>query len=820
MTPGFMPVDKILSGFLISLLFSLSSPVSAQERQEISGVVIDAVSENPIQNVRVESQTEAVTTGPDGRFALKVPEGDRSLKFFAEGYLETAISVESSELEVRLFSNTFVETVQVVPEVVSEERPSASVVSSEQVFQVAGSIDNVFRTLDTMPGVASTDDFGSRLAVRGGTPDQNLTVMDGIEIHNPYRLFGITSAFNPETVNKFELTAGGFGVAYGDRLSSLLIVDNRRGNREFQGTTSLSITDGNIVLEGPTPIWGNGSWLLSARRTYYDLVAGRIQNQNFPSFTDLQLQAGWDFEGGHQLTFTGLRSFEDASLDIEGDHPGERASFGSDIKNNLASARFDAVLGTHATSTTIVSWYRNREFLDFNGTIRANAKRSNTPNDDIAFGTANIVFDRLISVRDVSIRQEFSVQATPTHLVSAGFELHHLNTGVGFTSSGDRNESEANGSSILGGTGLPGRLESLLEGTRGGLWVQDIYQPSSRLSIEPGLRVDWSTVNGHATVSPRVAASYNLGERTQMRMAVGLYTQSPGYEKLIQSDYFIDLSATRELGLRHEQATHMVVGLKQDFGADFSARVEGYYKRFENLLVGRLETEHERLQRIGQYDFPDYLQDSVPMTPRITSNPTNEAGGQAYGFDVFLNHTNAGAPLTGWLSYTWGRANRETYGRRYPFEYDRRHAFNAVGRYRITNRWQVAGTARIASGFAYTAPKGLRVSATQDTLGRLVPEIDSAGALVYTVDYGGIENLNTGRLPHYARIDLRVTYQPGGPNGRWSLYVEVINLLGRDNPIDLESRLAHDPSSDLPRLREVPSQGFPRLPTFGFRLRF
>ena len=102
----------------------------------------------------------------------------------------------------------------------------------------------------------------------------------------------------------------------------------------------------------------------------------------------------------------------------------------------------------------------------------------------------------------------------------------------------------------------------------------------------------------------------------------------------------------------------------------------------------------------------------------------------------------------------------------------------------------------------------------------MVPEIDSAGALVYTVDYGGIENLNTGRLPHYARIDLRVTYQPGGPNGRWSLYVEVINLLGRDNPIDLESRLAHDPNSDLPRLREVPSQGFPRLPTFGFRWRF
>ena len=122
------------------------------------------------------------------------------------------------------------------------ERPSTNPLASEEVLRVAGSIDNIFRALDTLPGVAATDDFTSRLAVRGGTPDQNLTVMDGIEIHNPYRLFGITSAFNPETVENFQLTAGGFGVAYGDRLSSLLIVDNRRGRRDLQGATALSLS--------------------------------------------------------------------------------------------------------------------------------------------------------------------------------------------------------------------------------------------------------------------------------------------------------------------------------------------------------------------------------------------------------------------------------------------------------------------------------------------------------------------------------------------------------------------------------------------------
>ena len=438
----------------------------------------------------------------------------------------------------------------------------------------------------------------------------------------------------------------------------------------------------------------------------------------------------------------------------------------------------------------------------------------------MAFGLATITFDRLISVRDISLRQEFNIQTSPEHRLGAGFETHRLRTGVGFTIAGDRNEQEANGSSIFGGSGLPDDLQSSLEGTRGGLWIQDTYTPSTRVSFEPGLRVDWSTINGGVTVSPRVAASYALGGGARLRAAAGVYTQSPGYEKLVQSDYFIDLSAARELKLLHEKATHLVLGVEQALGADVTARVEGYYKRFENLLIGRLETEPERLARISRYDFPEELQDSIPTQARITSNPTNDAGGHAYGLDIFLNHTNPAAPLTGWVTYGWGRANRESYGRRYAFEYDRRHALNAVGRYRFTSRWNLAATLRVASGFPYTAPVGLRVSAVEDDRARLVPAIDPAGSLIYAVDHAGVDNLHSGRLPYYARVDLRATYWRGGAAGRWSLYIEVINLLGRENPVELESRLAYDPDSDTPRLFEVAAQGFPRIPTFGFRLRF
>ena len=794
--------------------------VRAQPLTTVTGVVLDGVTNAPIEDVDVASGQRTVVTGSDGRFSIEVDTETPQLRFEAVGYLDSVTPLLGGELEVRLFPSRFAETVDVVSDIAEIEGPSSTPLTPDAVFRAPGSIDNVFRTLDTLAGVASTDDFGSRLAVRGGTPDQNLTVMDGIEVHNPYRLFGIASAFNPETVENFQLTAGGFGAAYGDRLSSLLVVDNRRGRSEFHGSTSVSVTDANVVVEGGVPVGQRGSWLFSARRTYYDLVAGRLQDQNFPSFADLQLQVGWDFGPGHRLTLMGLRSIENADLDIDIDRPNERAAFGSDVLNNLASVRFDAVLGTKATSTTTVSWYHNRETINFDGLIRADARRSNAADDTLAFGLSTILFARSIDVRDFSLRQEVGVQSSPHHLLSAGIELHGLATSVGFSITGDRNENVANGSSVRGGAGLPGQLDSRLMGTRGGLWFQDTFTPSPKFAFEPGLRLDWSTVNGGTTLSPRLAASYLLGRGVRMRAAMGLYTQSPGYEKLTQSDYFIDLSSAREVGLLHEKALHVILGIEQELSRDVTARVEGYFKRFDDLLVGRLETDAERLARVAQYDFPAALQDSVPSAAVIVSDPTNDASGDAYGLDVFVSHSNPSAPLTGWLSYGWGHASRESYGRRYAFEYDRRHAFNAVGRYQLTSRWDVAGTMRLASGFPHTAPVGLRVSAARDSLGRLVPATDAAGNLVYGVDYGGADNLNRARLPHYARVDLRVTYQRGGVSGPWSFYIEVINLLNRNNAVVLEPRLNHDPGSEKPRLSEVPDQGFPRIPTFGLRIRF
>lgn len=813
----------------------LAAPAGAQvpTPRVVAGLVIDADTRAPVAGATVSAGETRAVTDAGGRFTLPVPAGRVTLQVVAAGYfpLTTTLDVGEAGLadaELTLAREAaFATSVDVVASS-PNAAPAAEVVQPVQVLRTPGALDNIYRTLQTLPGVAATEEFGSRLAVRGGSPDQNLTVMDGVEIHDPYRLFGLTSAFNPETIQRFELATGGFGVKYGDRLSSLLVVENRDGQRKERvaGSASLSITDANVVVEGGLPGNAVGSWLVTGRRTYYDLVAERVTDQQFPAFADLQAKGVWEPGAGRKVTLFGLRSRQAAAIEIDEDSA--RGEFQDDTENDLAWMRFDSSIGTRGQSHTVMAFSDTRSTFGVDAAFENTSRRSNAPDED-SFGVANIVFERALTVRDLSMRQEFA-WALGTHVVEAGAEAHRLSTGLRFEISGDRNPEAANGSSVQGGGGLPDLLISSRRSTRGGAWLQDTWQIGPRGSVQSGLRLDRAGITDETLLSPRVSASLGLGASTRLRGAVGRYTQSPGYEKLAQSDYVLDLTNDAVRSLRSERSSQASAGLEHDLGGGVALRVEGYYKRLRDLLIGRLEPEAERLARVVRYDFPAALASSVPTDPIITTIPVNDGRGRAYGFDVFVSRTSAPADarLSGWASYTWGKADRDAYGRRYSFEYDRRHAFTTVASYRFTPRWELASTTRVASGFPRTAPVGLRVAEVEDALDRdgdritdeLLPDRDAAGRLVYAVDFGAVTNLNQARLPVFARVDVRATWRPRGSSGRWEIYVEIINLLNRKNAGRFDPRLAYDPASDRPRIVEERDQSIPRLPTLGLRFRF
>jgi len=691
------------------------------------------------------------------------------------------------------------------------------------VMAVAGAADNVFRTLQTLPGVAATTEFDSRLAVRGGSPDENLTLMDGVEVHNPYRLFGLTSAFNPETVRAFDLYAGAFSAKYGDRLSSLLVVENRAGSdaERLRGSTALSLTDMNAVFEGRLPK-DAGSWIVTARRTYYDLVANRIAGTELPAFSDLQGRLDWRLGTDTRLAVFGLLSREATDAFLEDDRPGEQLALATTARNDLGALELSTRLGPSLTSRTIASFYLNRDRIDANAQLRNEARRSNAPSDDVGFALADVDFVRELEVRDVALRQELAL-AAGDHLVESGLELHALRTRTLWRIEGDRNPQADNGSSIQGGAGLPSDLDSSVDGARLGAWLADRWQASPRLALEAGLRFDWSAVNRRSTLSPRLGASLSLGRATRLRLGGGLFTQSPGYEKLVQSDYFVDLTGELGRSLAYARAWHAVLGLERDLAPGWSARVEAYWKDMDDLVIGRLETESERLARVSRYDFPSELAASVPTAPIITSVPVNGASGRSWGMDVLLQKRPAqGARLSGWASYAFGRSTRDEYERRVPFDYDRPHAATLVASWRFSPKWDLGVTARAFSGFPRTPVLGLRVAAQETADGRLVPALDAEGRYVYETDSGDVANRNSARLPTFFRLDLRLTWKPRGEAGRWLFYLDVINATNRTNAGQLEPSLAYDPASpvDQPRLVVEPSQAIPFLPSVGVRFRF
>jgi hypothetical protein len=808
-----------------------SGAASEVETRDIRGEVRDSVSGAPLPLVEVRLDDSVVITDELGQFTVR--RGTPPYRFTLKApnrspVVRTVSEVESLSTVILLVDPAVrrEEIVEVFGVQKDDPAPASMAIRPQQVLQVAGAVDNIFRALQTLPGVAATEEFSSRLTVRGGTPDQNLTVMDGVEIHNPYRLFGLTSAFNPETVEKFELSTGAFSAKYGDRLSSILLVENRDGHKDgrVKGSSTLSITDGNVLLEGPWPERGKGSWIVTGRRTYYDLVAERFIDQNLPGFNDVQFRGSYEPSPNTKATLFGIRSRETGDATFNGSD-GDSGAFVTAAHNDVFGLKARQFFGARLSSTLALAYYNFAQTLAVDAFFQDGSRRSNAQNND-ASPRINVNFDQTISTRDLSLRNDWSLALSPRNLIEAGFEAHRLRTGAIYDILGERNLSEANGSSVRGGVSLPDFYDQKIPSNRWGAYVQDRMTMGTRVSAETGLRLSRSSLTGNVEVEPRLSLLLRSSETSRWRAAYGSHSQSPGIEKLIQSDYFLDFSG---LGLRNERARHLTLGFERDF-TGVSLKAEAYYKSFQDLLGGALETDAERATRLARYNFPAAFASSIPRDPLITTTPENNGSGRSYGLELVATRPRkrSDQALSGWASYSFGKATREAYGESLPFEYDRRHAVSIVGQWNASKKLEVGVTFRAASGFPRTRPLGVRVAPMVDSLDvnrngnvtEYVPQLDANGLPVYTADYGSVSNLLKDRYPWFARLDLRVNFQPHGERSRWLFYLEFINATNRKNVGRYEAKLVPVAGADRPVIQETPAASIPFLPTFGVRFRF
>jgi outer membrane cobalamin receptor len=329
-----------------------------------------------------------------------------------------------------------------------------------------------------------------------------------------------------------------------------------------------------------------------------------------------------------------------------------------------------------------------------------------------------------------------------------------------------------------------GPVSTDLARTQAGAWLQYRLPFGSNWTAEPGIRLEWNSFTHEASWEPRLRVSKSIGKKTTTWGGVAVQAQTPSHESLQSFDYF-HFSPADGLRLRNERSRQIVAGVEQLFGAGFALRVEAYRRRFDRLLVHRLETDAERAARLSRYIIPpDLPPDSAILEHRPTMEAESTGRGVAAGIEMLLKRE--GERVSGSLAYTFSNATREMYGATFPFDFDRPHAFNAIIGVRLSRRIRLAATWQRASGFPATAvreevrfTRAIARDGTIDPIYRTSRLPDGSLAKSPNPALRRLSLRNTERLNGYARADVRATYSVGS----WEFYGEVLNVSNRWNHV-------------------------------------
>ncbi|MGI9179162.1 MAG: TonB-dependent receptor [Longimicrobiaceae bacterium] len=657
----------------------------------------------------------------------------------------------------------------------TEAGVTARVVSAEQIKLLPGLAEaDVLRSIEVLPGVISTSDFSSAFNVRGGSADQNLILLDGFPIFNPFHLGGLFSVFNSDALARAELFAGGFSAEYGGRVSSVLTVESRTGGGEgegLRGEAGVSLLASRLALHGNLPaavprlLGGReGGWLLSGRRSYFDKLLAPVVD--FPyHLTDLQGHVNVGVAGGGRLRLTGYTGRD--VLDLSNFTPPGSADAESVLRlrwnwgNDVLGARWEQPLRSGAWLVdTRAGFSRFRDelvLLDF---------------DDTRFGGA---------ISQLMLRSDLRGDLGSAS-VATGIELSRM---------------EYENSAETGGTSFFLRADRGLLGSGYGTLR---WRPGESWIVEPGARVDvWKAADTtRATFSPRLAVKRFLGSQQEaaVKLAVGRYTQ------FLHSLRNEDFPLSNDVWILAGPSVPVVVsdqlqlGVERFWGEEWYASVEAYGRLFR-----------------GVTEF------NPAGDPNDPSDDVHDGTGHSYGLDLLVRRSMG--RLTGWTTVSLLRAERSFPNPladgwedlpptvSFPPIFDRRVDVDLVLEYRLP--WEVQAGARwnFGSGLPYTRPVAQFVGWEYDLrdgdyrLPTSRPRGD--GVPLYVV----LGSRNTQRYPAYHRLDmtLRRSFHP-----RWGTltpYLQVLNGYNRRNVLFYFYNYNRNPPT-----RSGISM-FPLLPTIG-----
>jgi outer membrane receptor for ferrienterochelin and colicin len=737
--------------------FKTGTPEKRKARHTVSGFITDKISGERLIGAIVfdKASNLGTITNSFGFFSLTLPEGQASLRVSYVGYqpqnlvLDLSGNISHSFAMATATELGEVEIVADREEAIEKKTQMSSItIPVDQIKSLPrfmGEVD-VLKALQLLPGVQGGTEGTSGFYVRGGSPDQNLILLDGVPIYNANHLFGFFSVFNGEALNNVTLIKGGFPARYGGRLSSVVDLTTKDGNQnKVKGNINVGLISSSVSLEGPV-IKGKSTFVVAARRTYIDLLAQPI----IKAASNGQGTAGYYFYDMNAKYTHKLGEKTKMYVSFYGGNDKFYARF-KETSSNKGKAGLG--WGNIAAVLRLNHQYSPRLFANYCA-IFSRYKFNSEFESVLEKGTpteSRYYANYFSSIRDFTVKAEYDYFISPTQTLRFGGNAttHLFNPGaLAF-------KAREEGQTIIDTTsGLKPRpaQESYL-------FAENEFSAGSRLRFNLGLHYSSFFVDhtSYHSLQPRISARLSLTQKVSLKAS---YAKMAQYIHLLTNAGLglpTDLWVPSTAKVKPQQADQFAIGAATTFGDGYEFSIEAYHKTMHNIIEYK--------------DGESYLNSGKIYEDKVTAGK-----GYSYGSEFFLQ--KKAGKFTGWIGYTlaWSkRSFREiNNGELFPYRYDRRHDISVVLNHKFNDR--------IALSVVWVYGTGNAITLAQ----QYIPGGGAAGNYQeYYSYYGG--KRNSFRMGPYHRADINLSFTKQKAKGTRTWNLSVYNVYNHQNPFFIQS---------------------------------
>lgn len=770
--------------------------------QTVSGTVTDARTGETLIGATILETTsgKGTVTNAHGRYTLTPGVTTAELRVSYIGYTPQQFTVgmrRDTALNVRLEPSVNLEEVTITADRVQRHevsQMSAIEIPVEQIKMVPvifGEAD-ILKAIQLLPGVQSGGEGQSGLYVRGGGPDENLFLLDGIPLYNVNHLGGFFSAFNSNALKNVTLYKGSFPARFSGRISSVLDITTNNGNdKEWHGTASVGLIAANVSVEGPI-VKERTTLSASLRRTYFDILMQ-------PLIMMAAAETGGDMNAGYyfyDLNAKLTHKFNDRSRLYASFYMGDDALYAKISEgggfynkeymkihygwgNMSAALRWNYELTPQLFMNVTGAYTRYRNLLSVGGEMEERLYDGTLDREEMEMSYNS-------GIQDFTARADFDYTPRPEHNIRfGGVVTHHL---FSPEVAGFKMRSEESGTVLENIDTTLG--ESKVRAEEMTLYVEDDWSITDVLKVNAGVALAGFAVEGafYPSVQPRLSGRLMLSDDLSLKAGYAYMTQ---YLHLLSTS---NVSLPTDLWVPVTRRIPPMNSHQVALGAfynrwdiDFSAEV--YYKWMNNLM--------EYLPGSTFFGNSTGWEDKVCL-----------GQGRAYGLELLAQKTVG--KVTGWVGYTLSRTLRQfdmlNDGKEFPAKYDRIHDLSITLQYKHSDNFDIAVTWVYATG--NTATLALHQFEGQEESAQWT----SDG--LATSSYGYVESRNNFRMPSYHRMDVSLNFHKQKKHGVRTWNISVYNLYNRQNPFLVYRGYRHG----SPVLKQLSL--FPILPSVAYIYKF